>query len=214
MNGFVFMGSVGIMLLCALISAKYRGSIRRNLERLTGVKMVREGEYEGGLDDETYEGIILETPIIIVLLAAVMYYPFAHNFPFYIGFMMNFTYPFLILLLRIRTFNDSSILEETGIGYHPAYCFLLSIAAGGFTTATGFSMLNFPDKGPFELACIVIVLGLIAQSIPLFPDYINKIVPFEIRSRYGYKFMAILAAVLFFVTWIIKIYIQSNIFGL
>jgi len=132
-----------------------------------------------------------------------------NNFPIYLGFITIFLFPFLILLLRIRIFSDSSILERTGIGYHPAYCFLLSIFAGGFTTGTGFSMLNFPED-PVGLAYSMIIVGLIAQAIPLFPDYINKILPFEIRSKFGYKFMVVLAIVIFFATWLIHIYLQSQ----
>lgn len=212
MGGLEVIESVVLVLLFAVVSAKYRGSIRKSLERLTGIKTVRKGVYQGGLEDQTYEGIILETPLVILAMAVFFYYPFAvslNNFPIYLGFVMIFFFPFIILLLRIRTFSDSSILERTGIGYHPAYCFLLSVFAGGYTTGTGFSMLNFPDKDPSGLAFSMIIVGLIAQTIPLFPDYINKIVPFEIRSKFGYKFMVILAVVIFLATWVIHIYLQS-----
>ncbi|MCC7550498.1 MAG: hypothetical protein KO316_03215 [Methanobacterium sp.] len=209
-GGLEVMEAVGVLILFAVISAKYRGSLRRGLECLSGIKTVRGGVYQGGLDDQTYEGIILETPFVVLIIALVSYYPIAvsmQNFPGYVGFVMWFFFPFLILLLRIRTFSDSSILEWTGIGYHPAYCFLLSIFAGGYSTGTGFSMLNFPGN-PVGLAYSMIMVGLIAQAIPLFPDYINKMVPFEIRSKSGYKFMAILAVILFFTTWFIRIYLQ------
>lgn len=212
MGGFEVMEAVVFVLVFAAVSAKYRGNIRKGLEKLTGIKTVREGVYQGGLDDQTYEGIILETPLVILAMAVFFYYPFVvslNNFPIYLGFITIFLFPFLILLLRIRIFSDSSILERTGIGYHPAYCFLLSIFAGGFTTGTGFSMLNFPED-PVGLAYSMIIVGLIAQAIPLFPDYINKILPFEIRSKFGYKFMVVLAVVIFFATWLIHIYLQSQ----
>ena len=212
MGGFEVMEAVVFVLVFAAVSAKYRGDIRKSLEKLTGIKTVRESVYQGGLDDQTYEGIILETPLVILAMAVFFYYPFVvslNNFPIYLGFITIFLFPFLILLLRIRIFSDSSILERTGIGYHPAYCFLLSIFAGGFTTGTGFSMLNFPED-PVGLAYSMIIVGLIAQAIPLFPDYINKILPFEIRSKFGYKFMVVLAIVIFFATWLIHIYLQSQ----
>lgn len=215
MGGLEVMEAICIGLIFAAASAKYRGSIRKGLERLTGIKTVREGVYQGGLDDQTYEGIILETSLVILMLAAVTYLPIAvsmHNFPGYFGFVMVFFFPFIILLFRIRTFSDSSILERTDLGYHPAYCFLLSVFAGGYTTGTGFSMLNFSD--PVGLAYSMILVGLIAQTIPLFPDYINKLVPFEIRSKFGYKFMVFLAVIIFIVTWIIHIYLQSKVFGI
>ena len=212
MGGFEVMEAVVFVLVFAAVSAKYRGNIRKGLEKLTGIKTVRKSVYQGGLDDQTYEGIILETPLVILAMAVFFYYPFVvslNNFPIYLGFITIFLFPFLILLLRIRIFSDSSILERTGIGYHPAYCFLLSIFAGGFTTGTGFSMLNFPED-PVGLAYSMIIVGLIAQAIPLFPDYINKILPFEIRSKFGYKFMVVLAIVIFFATWLIHIYLQSQ----
>lgn len=210
-GGLEVMEAMVMGLLFAAISAKYRGQIRKGLEKLTGIKTVRKGVYRGGLDDQTYEGIILETPLVVLAMAILFYYPFAislHNFPIYVGFVMVFFFPFVILFFRIRTFSDSNILERTGIGYHPAYCFLLSVFAGGYTTGTGFSMLNFPED-PLGLAYSMIFVGLIAQAIPLFPDYINKLLPFEIRSKFGYKFMVILAVVIFFATWVIHIYLQS-----
>lgn len=215
MGGLGVMEAVVLVLLFAAVSAKYRGRIRKNLEKLTGIKTVRDGVYQGGLDDQTYEGIILETPLVIIAMAVFFYYAFVvslHNFPIYVGFVMVFFFPFIILLFRIRTFSDSSILERTGLGYHPAYCFLLSVFAGGYTTGTGFSMLNFSD--PMGLVYSMILVGLIAQTIPLFPDYINKLVPFEIRSKFGYKFMVFLAVTIFIVTWIIHIYLQSKVFGI
>jgi len=217
MSAFVaVMGSVAILVLFAAFLAKFRSSMRNGLEKLTGIKTVRKGIYNGGLDDQTYEGIILETPVIILAAALVSYYPIVvalQNFSGYIGFVVIFLFPFILELLRIKTFSDSSILEETGIGYHPAFCFLFSIAAGGFMTIRGFSMLNFPDM-PLELAYFVIVLGLFAQAIPLFPDYIEKILHRNLRSKIGLRFMGILAVVLFIVTHIIWIVVQSKVFGI
>lgn len=207
-------GGVGLLLLFAAVSAKYRSSLRRKLEQLTGIETVRKGVYHGGLDDQTYEGIILETPFVILIVAVASYYLVAvslHNFWGYVGFVLIFLFPFIILLLRIRTFSDSSILENTGVGYHPAYCFILSIFGGCFTTLTGFSMLNSPEN-PLNLAYSLIIIGLIAQAIPLFPDYINKVVPFEIRSKFGYKFMTVLTVVIFVIAGITRFYLQFNVF--
>lgn len=217
MNAFVaVMGSVGILVLFAAVLAKFRGNMRKGLERLTGVKTVKDGAYQGGLGDQTYEGMILETPVMILAGAVASYYPVVvvlHNFSGYVGFMVIFLFPFIVELLRIKTFSDSNILEETNIGYHPTYCFLFSLAAGGFITIRGFSMLNFPDM-PSDLAYFVIVLGLFAQSIPLFPDYIEKILHRNLRSTAGLRFMGILAVVLFIVTHIIWIAVQSKVFGI
>lgn len=103
--------------------------------------------------------------------------------------------------------------------------YAFSLAAGAFMTVRGFSMLNFPDI-PSELAVTVIFLGLIGQTIPLFPDYIEKIVPVKLGIKKGIEhlnsaekkkagiFMVILSIVTFLIIRFIAMTIQSQIFGI
>lgn len=201
-------GGLGVAI--ALIIAIYIRQIESKLEEWTDVKFRRPD------DDYSYEGMVFWILPSFALIAIVMFYPFAivrNNLPFYLGAMVGFLYPSLIMFLRLKTFSDTCINEETGLGYHPGAYLAVSLGAGWFMTARGFSMLNFQDI-PAQLAYFVIALGLIAQTIPLFPDYLDRIVPVDLRSKAGLHFMGILAVALFIITHIIWIMVQSKVFGI
>ena len=204
------MAFAGLGVVIALIIAIYIKQIEGKMENLFNIKFRRPD------DDYSYEGMVLWLLPSFALIAIVMFYPFAvvrANFPFYVGAMIGFLYPSLIMLLRLKTFSDTKIEESTGLGYHPGAYLAISLGAGWFMTARGFSMLNFPNI-PSELAYITIILGLMAQTIPLFPDYLDKISPTDLRSKTGLLFMGIIAVILFIVTHIIWIVIQSKVFGI
>ena len=74
-------------------------------------------------------------------------------------------------------------------------------------------MLHFPGI-PLELAYIVLGMGLVAMTIPLFPDYLDHVVPVDMRSRAGLRFIGVLAVALFILTHIIWIILQSKVFGI
>lgn len=183
--------------------AKYRGFVRRKFEDIFGIRTVRNDFYQGGLEDQTYEGIVLETIVFLIPFALFSYILLKNvNFMGAIGLIVMSIYPFLLLLIRIRTFSDSSILKETGLGYHPAYCYLISVFSGGYILVAGFASLNF--HFPLTSSFIMIITGFIIQGIPLFPDYINKLVSFEIRSIKWYKFLVFLGIILFFISFIVN----------
>lgn len=195
------MASVGILVIIGIIIAVYIRQIEGKMENLFNVKFRRPD------DDYSYEGMVFWLLPSVLIAMVVLFYPFAvvrGNFPFYLGAMIGFLYPSLIMLLRLKTFSDTKIKESTGLGYHPGAYLAISLGAGWFMTARGFSMLNFQNI-PSELAYITIILGLIAQTIPLFPDYIDKISPTDLRSKTGLLFMGIIAVILFIVTNIIWI---------
>jgi hypothetical protein len=204
------MAFVGILVVIGFIIAVYIRRIEGKLERWMDIKFRRPD------DDYSYEGMVLWLLPSILIAMVVLFYPFAivrNNLPFYLGAMLGFLYPSLIMLFRLKIFSDASIKEDTDLGYHPGAYLAVSLGAGWFMTARGFSMLNFQNI-PSELGYIVIALGLIAQTIPLFPDYLDKIVPFDLRSKAGLRFIGILAVFLFIITHIIWITVQSRFFGI
>ena len=204
------MASVGVLVLIGIIIAVYIRQIEGKMENLFNIKFRRPD------DDYSYEGMVLWLLPSTLIAMVVLFYPFAvvrDNLPFYLGAMLGFLYPSLIMLLRLKTFSDTKIKGSTGLGYHPGAYLAISLGAGWFMTVRGFSMLNFPNI-PSELAYITIILGLVAQTIPLFPDYIDKISPTDLRSKTGLLFMGIVAVVLFIVTNIIWIVVQSRVFGI
>jgi len=123
-----------------------------------------------------------------------------HNLPCYIGFVFIMLYPLVVMILRMETFSNKSIPSHStpvyvgrnmvsgGPGYNPFYYFLFSFAIGGMSTVWGFSMLNFPDISLTQ-SLTLIILGIIGQTIVLFSDKINRISPFDTRTRKGLYIM-------------------------
>ena len=139
----------------------------------------------------------------VLILNIVLYYPLVvgyHNLPVYIGFVFIAAYPLVLMILRRGTFSDSSIpshsnpvyvgrnLVSGGPGYNPFYYFLFSFAIGGMSTVWGFSMLNFSDI-PLTQSLSTTILGVIGQTIVLFPDKFNKISPVDTRTKKGLYIM-------------------------
>lgn len=99
-------------------------------------------------------------------------------------------------------FSGKREITETvqGFGFMPVAYWTLSALLGIYTTGSGFSniYLHFTKGFPsLEAAIFTIILGLLVQSIYIFPDKLNKIVPIELRSKNGFWFMVILVFVLF-----------------
>lgn len=91
-------------------------------------------------------------------------------------------------MLRIRTFRDDNILPEVGWGYDPSASFIFSwlVAFTGFVIGfSRFYSMGFPLYVPF----IVIIISLISCIVPMFPDYVNKVVPSDVRTEEGGKWL-------------------------
>jgi hypothetical protein len=133
-----------------------------------------------------------------------------NNIPFGIGLGVSTIYPLLFMFKRIKTFSDESIPKyegpkmsiELGPGYMPYGYWLLSALLGFQTTGYGISRLHFyfmEGNPSLEFCLMAIFFGLLMQSIVLFPDKINKVVPFDLRMREGILFMIFLVVVLFMI---------------
>lgn len=186
----------------------YIKPIETALENFADVKIRRSD------NDYSYEGIIIWMPLIFGSLLIFMYYPVVvayNNLPAFLGLVVGFLYPSVIMLFKIQTFSDACIEEDTGFGYHPLVYLLISLAAGWFMVLRGFSILNFQNI-PSELAYIILAMGLIAMTIPLFPDYLDRVVSVDLRSWKGFRFMGIVAVALFIGTHLIWIVLQSKFF--
>lgn len=82
----------------------------------------------------------------------------------------------------------------------PISYWILAEALGIYTIGRGFSSINsYLNKGVSSLEFIItsITVGLLMETVYLFPDKFNKIVPIELRSKKGFLFMFVLAFVLF-----------------
>ena len=132
-----------------------------------------------------------------------------NNFWFGLGGAVAIVYPIIGMFLRIRTFSDSSIPNKGDFGFMPISYWILATALGLFTVGLGFSDIHlyFANGSPsLEAAVFIIILGLLVQSVYLFPDKLNRVVPFDLRTKNGFWFMFVLAFVLFGVSqWLIGI---------
>ena len=122
------------------------------------------------------------------------------NFWFGLGGAVSAVFPILVIFLRIRTFSDDSIPVGGGFGFMPLSYWILSWALGFFTVGRGFSGLNFyliDGSVSLEFVVISIIIGLAVQSVVLFPDKMDRLVPLDLRTKKGFIFMIVLAFILF-----------------
>jgi len=122
------------------------------------------------------------------------------NFWFGLGGAVAVVYPIIGMFLRIKTFSDESIPFEGGFGFMPFSYWILAEALGVFTIGGGFwSISSYLSNGVPSLEFIIasIAVGLLLQTVYLFPDKLDKIVPIDLGSKNGFLFMFVLAFVLF-----------------
>lgn len=202
---------IGLYLIFGVvILTVYIKKFEKALENLSKVRIRRPG------NDYSYEGMVIWMPIIFGSLLIFMYYPIAvvyNNLSAFLGIAVGFLYPSILMLFRLKTFSDVNIKEDTGLGYHPGVYLFIALGAGWFMVLRGFSMLNFMNI-PYELAYIVLAMGLISMTIPMFPDYLDRVVPVDLRSRNGFLFMGAIAVILFILAHIIWLLLQSKVFGI
>jgi len=145
------MASVGVLVLIGIVIAIYIRQIEGKIENLFNIKFRRPD------DDYSYEGMVFWLLPSTLIAMVVLFYPFAvarDNLPFYLGAMIGFLYPSLIILLLLKTFSDTKIKESTGLGYPSAYL-AISLCESWFMTARRFSMLNFQSiPSEIVLGCI------------------------------------------------------------
>ena len=200
-NGLTFMAFLFLGIIIGTILLLVEDHITGRLEKILKIKIKKfKCKHQGCY---TYEGLSWILLVYISILPIVLYYPVAvgfHNLSGYIGILFITVYPILVMILRKGAFNDDSIpsaqnpvysgpnLVSGGPGYNPLYYLLFSFAIGGASTVWGFSMLNFPDI-PLQEGLSMVFMGLIGQTVVLFPDKFNQISPVDTRTRRGLYFM-------------------------
>jgi len=200
----------------AIFLAMHFGRVRfRNfLEKISPFPILREKRTDDDLKlkDITYEAFIIKTFIWSVILSIVALFASEVNFYFNIGFSLVIILPPLFLLLRIKTFSDSNILPKTNRGYNPGESYILSILGGFMGLAIGFSSLNF-DYTPISFPIIMISGALFVMLIPIFPDYINKFLDYDIRSERGANLLRYITATGIFILGLIFLYYSLVVFN-
>ena len=200
-------GSTSVIFGClALLAIMFYSAFLENrifskLENILGIQLKKNKSFSK--ESYTYEGLTWCLLFGFLILDIAILYPSVvgyHNFPFYLGWLFLTIYPLVVMIIRKNTFSDNSIpsarnpvyvgrnLVSGGPGYNPLYYLLFSLAIGASSTVWGFSMLNFPDI-PIQEGLITVFMGLIGQTLVLFPDKLNKISPVDTRTRKGLYFM-------------------------
>ncbi|MGV8144752.1 MAG: hypothetical protein ACP5OJ_09100 [Methanothermobacter sp.] len=202
--------SGGVFLLIVNYFAKYWDVLKEKF-RSRGVKL----DYQ----------LELVSALIVMVLLFIFIFPIIggmmHNLPAIFGLLVTVCYPILIMILRHDTFEKVlKIVPEFKV-YRIFVVF--SCIAGGYYTVAGFSMLNF--NYPLLLAFIIVFIGLLGQTVPLLPDYIEKVTKFDLgmnrkwrmnnkKSRNALTFMGVLSIMTFIILRLISLNIQSRIFGI
>ncbi|MDP3623046.1 MAG: hypothetical protein Q8R66_03845 [Methanobacteriaceae archaeon] len=196
---FIGFGVLGFFVI-AIIFIFYEVTIFRRLEEILGIKMKR-------LDCNhmacyTYEGRAWLYLIIVSIFMIFWFYPVVisfNNFPAYVGLFFTGIYPLLIMIMRSNIFTDDSIpsarnpvyvgpnLVSGGPGYNSIHYLCFSASIGLASTLWGFSMLNSPDSATAGIA--LVFFGLVFQTLVLFPDVINLVSPWDLRTSKGLFFM-------------------------
>ena len=143
-----------------------------------------------------------------------------HNVPALFGVLVAVCYPIMVMFLRPVTFeNVLKIVQDFRI-YRVFVIF--SVFAGGYFTIAGFSSMNF--NHPLGLSLTFIFIGLLGQTVPLLPDYIEKITKFDLgmnrrwrmnnkKSQRALTFLGVLSFVIFIILRFISESIQTSVFG-
>ena len=94
-----------------------------------------------------------------------------------------FVIPFISGFFRTGVFNDSSCImgDEIVLGYHPFYI-IFSLVVGLFGFYNVYKLLNVN----YDFAVCLFVATVVFQIIFVIPNWINKIVPFEVRKTEGF----------------------------
>lgn len=163
-------------------------NILKFLDNNISYKVLRNGSFDNirpwrKPGDLTYAGQALILTIPIPALFPILFFS-ESNYFFNFGFYLLFVLPSIMPLIRIKIFNDDNILSETGLGYDPIQSWALSFLAMMMGLLIGFSGLNITDT-PLYVSLITIGLALVSGMIPMFPDYINRFLSYDIRSEKG-----------------------------
>lgn len=216
-----FMGFALLALVIGAVLLSFEDKIIKKLESIFKMRF-KKGNCKG-MKCYTYEGLTWVLLMYLIILPIVLYYPVAvvdQNLPCYFGFVFICMYPPIIMLLRRDTFNDNSIpssrnpisfgsnLVNDGPGYNPVYYLLFSFLIGGSCTLWAFSQLNFLNH-PLSIEVSRIIVGIIGQTVILFPDKINKISPVDTRTRKGLSFMIGVTVVIIICEFILSYLLYS-----
>jgi hypothetical protein len=158
-------------------------------------------KYEKDFYNFEVVGLTLLSPMFFMISLA---FGIVINFiPYGIGLGITTLFPIILMLKNLETFSTGSQYPyDMRLGYYPLVYWILSIVIGISTTAVGISGLIFYYTTCFPilgLSLYSLLIGLILQTIIVFPNKIDKILPIDLQTRNGAYFMFILVMILYFI---------------
>lgn len=159
------LGSGGVFLLTVQYFARYWDKLK-NKFRSRGIKLDYQLELLSAL---------IVMGLLFVFLSPVMGW-MIHNIPALFGVLVVLCYPICMMILRPVTFQKVLNIDSDFRIYRIFVIF--SAFAGGYFTIYGFSSINFNQ--PLFFSLIMIFIGVIGQTVPLLPDYIEKVTRFNL----------------------------------
>lgn len=204
------MGNGAIFLLCCVYFTKYWDKLKEKF-RSMGVEL----DYQ----------LELLSALIVMGLLFVFVSPviggMMHNIPALFGFLVAVCYPLLVMILRPVTFEKVLKIVPDFRIYRIFVIF--SVLSGGYFTIAGFSSMNF--NHPLSYSLTMIFIGLLGQTIPLLPDYIERVTRFDLgmnrqwkmneqKSQKALIFLGVLSIATFLILQFITASIQSKVFGI
>ncbi|MGL6298994.1 MAG: hypothetical protein ACRC1M_07505 [Methanobacteriaceae archaeon] len=177
-----------ILLLGALFWVLIKIGLWRFLDKILPFSFFREN-YDGSmnLNRVTYQGQAIWLFILMGSFSIIFLFLDVENPGIRFGMFLSFFLPSLLLLIRIHTFNDSNILPETGFGYDSFNCWKFSCLSTIPGFMFGISGLFFSMIPLYVL--LLIPLACICCLVPIFPDYVNRYLSYDIRSKRGIEFL-------------------------
>lgn len=111
-----------------------------------------------------------------------------NNMMFLVMLFVWLFYPFLVMLLRPKIFNLKNIKYSS---YRPNWFYWYSMAIGICTTVVGLVSLGLitGDNYNFGGIIICILLGIISETVVLFPDKLEKMFNVNLKSYEDNNFM-------------------------
>ena len=97
-----------------------------------------------------------------------------HNLLGLIGFLVACFYPLVVMCLRPFVYGERMGLISDDMRVYRLFM-LFSVFAGGYFTILSFSMLN--SHFPLGQVLKFLVLGLFAQTVPLYFDVLDRFLP-------------------------------------
>ena len=187
-----------------------KGVIGKFLDSISPFPYLREGGNYKNYSERTYEGRVLDLFVstLITYICAML------SFMSYIALLIilqGYLFPAFLILLRIRTFSDDNVLPESGRSYNPGASYVYSMM--GFILLIVDLAIIYLVNLPLYIIIPVLIFGSLSSLVPIFPDYINRFLPYDIRSEEGDEFLKKITGILAWINMSILIFYFVFIVG-